>query len=172
VGVDQRPHPVLAHGRVAGHDARRRLVERGDDVRETRVVDVDARAGRALLAGEPERRARDGSPRRQVACRSRSRSCRPSRRCTGAASVPARTFARVHADLVAAGEYARDAGSGIADRRPPGHEVERARRHAGVAEREREAWRSMASSSRASSTTVLPVTSAAPTARPRARAGS
>ena len=57
--VDHRPHPVLATRRIAHGDLECRLVQRGDEIREHRVLDVDARARRALLAGKTERRAHD-----------------------------------------------------------------------------------------------------------------
>ena len=53
--IDDGPHPVLAPRGVADADLRGRAVQRGDEVGEHRVLDVHARAGRALLPRQPER---------------------------------------------------------------------------------------------------------------------
>ena len=55
--VDDGPHPVLAPRRVADTDLRGRAMQPGDEVGEHRVLDVHARARRALLPRQPERGA-------------------------------------------------------------------------------------------------------------------
>ena len=88
--VDDRAEPVLADERVADRDRLGLLDEQPDELVVDRPLDVDPRVRRALLAAEAEGAAHDPLGRLLevgVARDDRPGSCRPSRRCTAAASV-------------------------------------------------------------------------------------
>ena len=137
------PSSVSRRVGIAHADLRGRRVQRRDKIGEHRVFDVDARACRAFLPGQPERRTRNARSRRSC----RSRMPRDDRRVLAAhfqharprpAAVRERAI-EMHADAVTPRE--RDAGhvrmpdQRLAERAAgPGHEIEHARRQARIAQ--------------------------------------